>query len=543
MDFIINSFQLVLGSSIMATFVAIAILLIRVIFKGKIGVKGNYLIWLVLILRLVMPYTPKSQISFFNLINNNKSISKVINVSEAKINNKVIQPSIQTASVNNHNNKIKRDIKDTTNEYLKVAAFIWILGVIILGLKTMITAILFSHKLSFYKELRDVEILDIVRECKNKIKINKNIRVYKTSLVKVPGIFGVFKPKLLLPMNLDKQVELNELRYVIFHEISHIKRRDIEMSCFVFIIQTIHWFNPVLWYSFYKMGTDREIACDALAISALGESQSSNYGMTILKLVRGFKSSRAIYGMESFINSKDEIKRRIKMISKFKKKTYRISIIAVAIIAILAAVMLTNSKDKLLTENNTQNKKVETQKSEVSNNEKAKNDSTEQVATSKENNSAVQNKVASQNGNKTNKSEQSKQAANTQKSSSVNQTSSKEAYYGNWHLQKIVATSPVTAMDENQMQSYMGTKISISKESFSNAKVGTVANPKYIKSTISNDEFYVETKKDLKDIGVEGNSVQRLEVQSNDGSSQGYIYIRDNGSMVAGIDGVFYQVQ
>lgn len=356
MDFIVNSFQLILRSSVMATFVALVILIIRFIFKSKIGVKGNYLIWLILILRLLMPYTPKSQISFFNLFNHNYSINQAVNGSEVKSNNKTVQPNVPTSSLN-ANNKLKNNISDTgTNKYIKTAAFIWISVAAVLVLRTIFVVILFSYKLNSYREIRDVNILDMMRDCKNKLKTKKNIRIYKTSLVKVPSIFGIFKPKLLLPMNLDKQIKPDELKHIIFHEIGHVKRKDIEVSCIVTIIQIIHWFNPVLWYSFYKMSIDREIACDALAISALGENQNSNYGMTILKFVRKSKMARGIYSMESFASSKNEIKGRIKMISKFKKRSYKLTAVAVVILVIVGAIMLTNSKNIGLTGKNSSSK-------------------------------------------------------------------------------------------------------------------------------------------------------------------------------------------
>lgn len=346
MESIVNGFEIVLHLSIMATFVAVIILFTKLIFREKIGVKGNYFIWLILILRLLMPYTPQSQISFFNLFNNNYAMGKVINSSDMKMGNKNISKntvnletkvSVPKSTITKKNNGV--------NNYIEIAAFLWILVVIILALKMVIATILFSYKLSFYKEVRENDVLDMLRECKNKVGVKKRISIYRTNLVKVPGIFGIFRPKLLLPFNLEKRIDKDELKYIMFHEISHIKRKDIEINCLVSIIQAIHWFNPVLWYAFYKMGIDREIACDALAISAIGENQSSNYGMTILKTVRRFKTTKVVYGMESFANNKYEVKRRIKMISKFKKKSYKFSIVAVVVLVAVGAITLTNSKN------------------------------------------------------------------------------------------------------------------------------------------------------------------------------------------------------
>lgn len=360
MGFLVDSFEVVLHLSIMATFVAVIILFAKLIFREKIGVKGNYFIWLILILRLIMPYTPQSQISFFNLFNNNYAMSKVINSSDMKMRNKNISKDtvrletkvgVPKSTITKKNNGV--------NNYIEIAALLWVLVVSILVLKIVLPTIVFSYKLSFYKEVREHDVLDMLRECKNKVGVKKRISIYKTNLVKVPGIFGIFRPKLLLPSNLEKRIEKDELKYIMFHEISHVKRRDIEINCLVSIIQVIHWFNPVLWYAFYKMSVDREIACDALAMSAIGENQSSNYGMTILKTVRSFKSNKVVYGMESFANNKYEVKRRIKMISKFKKKSYKVSIVALVILVVVGAITLTNSKNIGLAGTNGSHKIVE----------------------------------------------------------------------------------------------------------------------------------------------------------------------------------------
>lgn len=495
-----------------------------------------------------MPYTPQSQISFFNLFNDNYTMNKVINSSEIKLISKGtpinITKSNSKVSVSQNTNSIK---SSTVNNNLKYAAFVWALVAAILALKMIITTILFYYKLSSYKEIRDDDILKLVRECKNKVGINKKIKVYKTNIVKIPGIFGIFRPKLLLPANLEKKIDTDELKYIIFHELSHIKRKDIELSCVVSIIQIIHWFNPVLWYCFYKMSVDREIACDALAMSVLGENQSSSYGMTILKMVRSLTNTKTIYGMESFANNKDEVKRRIKMISKFKKRSYKLPIAAVVILIIIGAITLTNSKSIGLTGKNSTSKVAD---SKTSTGDKSTKDVTDDNDANSSKSSNKTNKSVSSSAKSTSKGESSSTQSATKKAAVAAQSktsssvdNSNKAYYGSWHLGKIVATSPVTAMDENEMQKYMGTKIAISKENFINARVGTVSNPKYIKSTISNDEFYTETKMQLKSIGVEANSVQKIEVQGNDGSGEGCIYVTENGSMITNIDGVFYKIQ
>jgi bla regulator protein BlaR1 len=93
------------------------------------------------------------------------------------------------------------------------------------------------------------------------------------------------------------------------------------------------------------MRNDKELACDALAMSYINSNDYISYGNTIIKLLASYKKTTKIYGMSYIINNKSQIKRRITMISIFKKNSYKWSIISILILCLLGTVMLTNAKN------------------------------------------------------------------------------------------------------------------------------------------------------------------------------------------------------
>ena len=76
------------------------------------------------------------------------------------------------------------------------------------------------------------------------------------------------------------------MKHIFLHELAHYKRNDVIISCVTTILQIIHWFNPIIWFAFYRMRIDRELACDEMTLNRIGAAQSKSYGQTIISLLR-----------------------------------------------------------------------------------------------------------------------------------------------------------------------------------------------------------------------------------------------------------------
>jgi len=88
--------------------------------------------------------------------------------------------------------------------------------------------------------------------------------------------------------------------------------------------QIVHWFNPLIWYSFAKMREDCELACDAATLSFLKPEEYQSYGLSIISLVTPVQVPW-LPGTTGFFGKKNnqQIKRRIKMIKFFRKPTLK----------------------------------------------------------------------------------------------------------------------------------------------------------------------------------------------------------------------------
>ena len=161
--------------------------------------------------------------------------------------------------------------------------------------------------------------MNLLEDCKQAMGLRVPVTLVETAAVGSPSLFGFVRPRLLLPVGLTRGFSQEELRYVFLHELSHIKRQDILTGWLMTALQILHWFNPLVWLAFHRMRVDRELACDALALSYAKEEENQPYGRTIIKLLESFGCSAWAPSMAGTVENKNQMKERISMIAKFRK--------------------------------------------------------------------------------------------------------------------------------------------------------------------------------------------------------------------------------
>jgi len=165
----------------------------------------------------------------------------------------------------------------------------------------------------------DGAVLELLEDCKQEMRVNTPIAVLETAAVCTPCLFGSIRPRILLPPGLLHNFSAAELRYVFLHELAHVKRGDIAVNWLATTVLVLHWFNPLVWLAFSRMRADREVACDALALSRAKETENKPYGETIIKLVESFSRPALVPGMAGIVENGNQIERRITMIANFRR--------------------------------------------------------------------------------------------------------------------------------------------------------------------------------------------------------------------------------
>lgn len=232
--------------------------------------------------------------------------------------------AVTAAADHNYTDKIQK----TSAWSSEIFSLIWLAGFLILACFTVLMALKIKHRSKYFKQIQDPEIINLVAQCCAKSDIDKIIPVYEDSYFRSPCITGIVAPKIYLPPEICTHINHHQLEHVLLHELAHYKRKDLLYNLMAVISAMIHWFNPLVWLAIREMKYDREIACDAYVMKLLGEASIIPYGNTLIKLSGMLPSSHTTLYLAGFNENHHQIKRRITMIKRFKKGSYKISALA-----------------------------------------------------------------------------------------------------------------------------------------------------------------------------------------------------------------------
>lgn len=375
MDVLARVFLLILYASLTASVVALIVILIKKTLNYHLGARGHHALWFLVMIRLLIPIAPQSHFSMFNILSilshNNLGVVRNINASssfyfnydflrqreqtlnkkanidnELATNDETIKKDEGSDSKNgvykNADSKEKVKEKSWINFILKTASCIWITGVIAITITFMLITAKVMNKTMYLDEKLYPEIYFTLKKCKKKLKINRRIPIYICNGLKNPCIVGVINPKIYVSRGIC-EMEDNQLSHIFLHELTHYKRRDLVYNLLCTIAAMIHWFNPVVWFAVKKMKLDREFACDACVLEMLGEEEIEAYGMTLIKSSRLLSNAGKQLQLAIFFETKNQIKRRINMIKRFKKGSYKVTLAAVIFGVIAGSITLTNA--------------------------------------------------------------------------------------------------------------------------------------------------------------------------------------------------------
>ena len=115
------------------------------------------------------------------------------------------------------------------------------------------------------------------------------VPVFSSLAAVEPGIFGVFRPVLLLPAGIEERLTGEEFDAIVAHELCHVRRRDNLMAALHMVVETVFWFHPLVWRIGAKLIEERERACDEEVVR-LGKSPEV-YAQGILQVCRMYVES------------------------------------------------------------------------------------------------------------------------------------------------------------------------------------------------------------------------------------------------------------
>lgn len=313
-------FLKVLDMSRSAAMIIVIICMVRIFLK-RFPKYISYMLWSVVLFRLLCPLTLESRISFIpdfepvlhgyisgeDVVLSGVGASGVpegthIGGAEAETE---VPESGQVVSVQTHSGENTgmapgqtdmegnaMAVKVSWQElFLRYGKYVWISGTGILLLYCVVSTVRIRKRVSV------------------SIPLEENI--YITDGEISPFVMGMFRPRIYLPGGLGGK----EQEYIILHEKFHIRRFDHVVKPAAFAALCIHWFNPLVWLAFALAGRDMEMSCDEAVIRKMGENVRADYSASLLAL----STKRRIPSVVPVDFGEGDTKGRIRNLASFRR--------------------------------------------------------------------------------------------------------------------------------------------------------------------------------------------------------------------------------
>lgn len=298
--------------SLVASWVAVAVLAIRLIFK-KVPKWVLCALWAMVAIRLVLPSSFESALSI--IPNASPLPDDIIYTARPQIEsgfavidqavNPLLESSLKPSEFESAN---------PTQIWSFMLACVWIAGMVGMLIYAVASSLVIKIKLStatlFAKGIKQSEKIES------------------------PFVMGLIKPTIYIPYS----VKGSDIAYVVAHEKAHISRLDYIWKPLGFLLLSVYWFNPVMWISYSMLCKDIESACDEYVVKKMEIGERRAYSTALLNC----SVSRKTIAVCPLAFGEISVKSRIKSVMNYKKPSFWIGIVSAAIFCAVVLCLMTN---------------------------------------------------------------------------------------------------------------------------------------------------------------------------------------------------------
>lgn len=306
-------FLKLLNLSISASWLVLAVLVLRLVSKRS-PKWVNVLLWGIVALRLVLPFSIESALS---LIPSAETVSPAAVqfapaptiTSGVSVIDNAVNPSLSE-----HFSAVPTASVNPLYVWAYLAGWVWLIGLGAMLLYALVSYLRLRRRVSVSLPIRD--------------------HIYLCDAISSPFILSVVKPRIYLPSGLDEVQRQN----VLAHEQAHLARRDHWWKPLGFALLAVYWFNPVLWLAYTLLCRDIELACDERVIRTMDESAVKTYSTVLLACSMPRKA--VITCPLAF--GEVGVKERVRNALHYKKPAFWVVAASVAVCVVVAVCFLTD---------------------------------------------------------------------------------------------------------------------------------------------------------------------------------------------------------
>ena len=203
---------------------------------------------------------------------------------------------------------------------------IWIVVAGALVLWNVLGLLCFRYQLQQSQTVHDALLQEIASRCAAGLGIKQKVALKLHSAIQSPMLVGFFTPTIIIP---NADLQLDEAQMILAHELVHFKHRALWRKLLAVILQTIYWFNPVVYL--IKRDLDRlaETSCDEQVVCRMNQAERKKYGHLLISYTTVFRNPNKVSGI-AFVSTRKRLERRILTMLNSNKKSRKTVVAALA---------------------------------------------------------------------------------------------------------------------------------------------------------------------------------------------------------------------
>lgn len=174
----------------------------------------------------------------------------------------------------------------------------------------------------------DIERLDLLSVAAKRAGVKAPIELCVNPLISSPLLIGFFHPCIVLP---GADIPEKDFQYIVLHELTHYKRKDMFYKWLVQVTVCMHWFNPLVRLMSREITRACEFSCDEAVLEKMGSGSAQDYGKTLLDAMAAVGKYRENLGAVTLSENKRLLKERLGAIMKFRKPSKAVKALTAAL--------------------------------------------------------------------------------------------------------------------------------------------------------------------------------------------------------------------
>ena len=299
----------------------LALLLGKPFFKDKLSRQWQYYIWLIVILRLLLPFGAEVSL----LGRTYQAASQVIGQAALLPQPAVPTPAVEaerdgeSAAVPAEDPAAVRPLQDIAALLTDRVWVVWLAAALALLLRKATVYQGFARYIrAGLTPVSDIAMLDRLSAAAEQAGVKRPVELCVNPLISSPLLMGLFHPCVVLP---SADISEKDFHYIALHELTHYKRRDVLYKWLVQVTVCLHWFNPLVYLMSREITRACEFSCDEAVLAKTGSGSAQDYGKTLLDAMAAFGRYRENPGAVTLSENKQLLKERLGAIMNFKRTT------------------------------------------------------------------------------------------------------------------------------------------------------------------------------------------------------------------------------